>query len=69
MLAVTISTSIYNKSGSQSASNSRIQVDDPMERKRQRERARQAAITKEQKVEINRKQRKTIIKEKRKLCC
>ncbi|XP_066379280.1 uncharacterized protein [Miscanthus floridulus] len=50
--------------GSQSVSNSRIQVDDPMERKRRRERARRAAMTKEQKVEINRKQRENYHKRK-----
>jgi hypothetical protein len=39
----------------QSETNSRTQVIDPKERKRQRERARCAAMTEEQRNEINRK--------------
>jgi hypothetical protein len=50
-------TPTNNKSGSQIASSSRTQVDDAKERKRQRERAPSVAMTQEQKLERNEKQR------------
>lgn len=53
--------------GGQTASNSQAQVDERAKRKREREKARHAAMTQEDRDERNKKTEKSIIRERQKL--